>query len=157
MNRRFLTPLGMLCALAFLAGGCTSDVSTEQLSISFKDISVVMEKKDGANSLTANLVVPLVNRTERAMNVAFLEGSIIDASTSKVLARFRPIIPQSYGTISSAALLPKQVKDFPVITPPELEPFNTTTSPSVLISINFQTTDGFRTTKDSAPVAVINK
>ncbi|MDH7516691.1 MAG: hypothetical protein QHI48_12555 [Bacteroidota bacterium] len=157
MNERFLSPLCIVSVLGILLCGCAEDVSTESLSILYGPISVTMEKKDGKTSVAAEITVQLVNRTEHAMNVAFLEGTIYDAGTGKALARFRPIIPQSYGTISTGQLLPKQVKDFTVITPPELEAFPGASPTTAAVQLNFQTTDGYRTEVVSGSVPVVFK
>lgn len=146
--------LGVLFISAILVCGCSQDPNTDALSIQYGPISITVEKKDGKQQVEANMVVRLVNRTEHAMSVAFLEGSIIDAQTNLAVVRFRPIIPQSYGTISSAQLIPKQSKEFTAITPPGLEGFDATKSPRVIIKISFQTTDGYRAEVASAPVSV---
>ena len=156
MKRRLIVSLGTILTIAAVVAGCSKDAITDSLSISYGAITVGMEKKDGKPNLNANITVRMINRTEQGMNVAFIEGTIIDAKTNQAIARFRPIIPQSYGTISSAQLLPKQKKDIPVITPPELEPFTTTVA-NVIVKISFQTTDGYRTEVASGPVPVASK
>jgi len=156
MKRRLIVSLGIIISIAAAVAGCSKDAITDSLSISYGNITVGMEKKDGKQTINANITVKLLNRTEQGMNVAFIEGTFIDAKTKQAIARFRPIIPQSYGTISSAQLLPKQKKDVPVITPPELEPFNSTVT-SVIVKISFQATDGYRTEVASAPIPVNSK
>ena len=149
--------LGILFVSALIVCGCSQDPSTDALSIQYGTVSVTVEKRDGKQKLDASMTVRLINRTEHAMSVAFLEGSIIDASTNLAVARFRPIIPQSYGTISSAQLVPKQVKDVTAIIPPDLDAFDASKSPRVLVKMSFQTTDGYRAEVASAPFAVTVK
>jgi len=154
---RIRLSLGILLVSALIVGGCSQDPTTDQLSIQYSSAGVSLEKRDGKTYASVNAMVKLINRTEQAMSVAFLEGTVIDASTKLALLRFRHIIPQSYGTISSAQLVPKQVKEVQVIAPPELDGFDAGKSPSVIVKIAFQTTKGYRTEVATGPISVAVK
>jgi hypothetical protein len=157
MKIRLFSLPALLVACAFVFTSCSKDVTTDSLSISIGTVSVTTEKVQEKQNVTASFTVHLINRTEHGLNIAFLEGAIIDAKTNQGLVRFRPIIPESYGSISTAQLLPKQTKDFSVVTPPDLDAFDTATSPTVIVKMSFQTTDGYRADIVSAPVAVTVK
>ena len=146
--------LGMFC---LLLAGCSSDPVTDTLSIQYGQISIGTEMKNTTPILTANINVNVINRTERGINVAFLECAIYDAKTDLALVRFRPIIPQAYGSLTTVQLLPKQTREYPIVTPPGFEGFDGRVHPSVVVKLSFQTTDGYRTEVASAPVAVAAK
>jgi hypothetical protein len=138
--------------------GCSSDPILDSLAIHFNKVNVVMEKVDGKPTLNGEFEIQLINRTEHSMIIAFLEGTIVDAQTNLALARFLPIIPNSYGSSGSKEqLLPKQSKAISVVMPHEIDPFDASSSPTVIVKMSFQTTDGYRTDVVSAPTAVVRK
>lgn len=157
MIARIFHSLLTVIILSFVITGCTSDAVTDSLSVHFSSASITTEKQQGKPVIAANMVVRLVNRTERGMNIVFIEGTLFDASTNKALVRFRPIIPDSYGSISTGQLLPKQVKDFSVVTPLGLDGSEAVNSKSVIVKLEVQTTDGYRTEVVSAPTPIASK
>jgi hypothetical protein len=138
--------------------GCSSDPILDSLAIKFNKAAVTTEKVDGKPTVTGEFEVQLVNRTERSMIIAFLEGTIVDAKTNLALVRFIPIIPNSYGSSGSKEqLIPKQAKAVTVVTPQGLDPFDAASSPIVIVKLSFQTTDGYRTDVVSQQVQVLRK
>ena len=157
MNARFLSTLIIVPFALAVLSGCTADAVTDSLSINFGEITVAVEKAGSQATLNGSITVRMVNLTEKQMNVGFLEGELIDASTGEALVRFRPIIPESYGSISTARLLPKETRDIPVILPLGLEAFDAARHPRVVVGLFLQTTDGYRTGVKSLPVVVTSK
>jgi hypothetical protein len=157
MRTRFSLVAGFLAAAAILFAGCSHDVTTDSLSVTYQSVKVLAEKVQGKAVVTAEMTIRLVNRTEHGMNIVFVDGTIIDAKTNAALLTFRPIIPDSYGSISTASLLPKQTKDYVVVTPPDLDPFDITGVSSVIMKLAIQTTDKYRTEIVSVPVAITVK
>ncbi len=154
MKIRFVSVFAML---AILLAGCSSDAITDSLAISYGDITINSEKVGSERQMTATITVRLINRTEKQMNVGFLEGELISAATNEALLRFRPIIPDSYGSISTVRLLPKETRDVPVVMPLGLKAFDTKKHPQAIVGLAFQTTDGYRTDVKSMPVTVTTK
>ena len=138
--------------------GCSSDPILDSLAIQFNKVAVATEKIDGKPTFTGDFEIQMVNRTEHGLMIAFLEGTIYDAQTNLALIRFLPIIPNSYGSSGSREqLLPKQSKAIRVVTPQGLDPFDPSSSPTVIVKMSFQTTDGYRTDVVSKPVQVDRK
>ncbi len=158
MKKRIATLFALLPMAALILSACSADAITDSLAIQYGDITIATEKGSG-NETTVNgtITVRMINRTEKQMNVGFLEGEIISASTNEVLLRFRPIIPDSYGSISTMRLLPKETRDVPVVMPLGLQAFDKSKHPQVIVSLSFQTTDGYRTDAKSLPVMVTAK
>lgn len=157
MKARILSVLTVFPVLLLLLSGCTADAITDSLAVNYGPISIATEKSGAEVTLNGNITLRLINRTEKQMNVGFLEAELLDASTGQALVRFRPIIPDSYGSISTARLLPKETKDIPVVMPLGLSAFDVTKHPTVIVGISLQTTDGYRTDVKSLPVAVTSK
>lgn len=157
MKQRVVTMFAILpLALALLAG-CSSDAVTDSLAIQYGDITIATEKAGSALNLNGTITVRLINRTEKQMNVGFLEGELTSASTNEALLRFRPIIPDSYGSISTVRLLPKETREIPVVMPLGLPAFDAQKHPRVIVGLSFQTTDGYRTDVKSNPIPVTAK
>lgn len=157
MKAPIFASVGILCMFCLFLAGCSSDAVTDSLTVQYGQISLATEMKDTTPFLTANINVNLINRTERGMNVALLECAIYDAQTDLALIRFRPIIPQAYGSLTTVQLLPKQAREYPIVSPPALEAFDGRVHPKVVVKLSLQTTDGYRTEVASAPVAVAAK
>jgi len=155
--KKTLFVLAIVPVFSLFFTACSSDPLTNSLSIQYGKIEIKTEKVGERLRIDAAITVRLINRTERGMNIAFLEGVILDQNTEVAIARFRPIIPDSYGSISTAQLLPKQVKEFQVVTPRDLEPFNFTPNAPAVVKLSFQTTDGYRTEVVSAAVIIQSK
>ncbi|MCZ7558589.1 MAG: hypothetical protein M5R41_19550 [Bacteroidia bacterium] len=152
-----LLPIIALLPIAVLFSACTADAVTDSLFINYGPISISTEKAGGQTTLNGSITIRLVNRTEKQMNVGFLESELLDANTGEALVRFRPIIPDSYGSISTARLLPKETRDIPVVMPLGLTAFDVSKHPMVIVGMSFQTTDGYRSDAKSLPVVVTAK
>lgn len=157
MKKRLTTLLALLPMAALILSACSSDAITDSLAIEYGTISIATEKAGSETTVNGTITVRLINRTEKQMNVGFLEGEIISASTGETLLRFRPIIPDSYGSISTMRLLPKETRDVPVVTPIGLTAFDRAKHPQVVVGLALQTTDGYRTDVKSLPVVVTAK
>lgn len=156
MKARFL-PIIAILPLAFILGACTADAVTDSLFINYGPISISTEKAGGQTTMNGSITIRLINRTEKQMNIGFLEAELLDANTGEALVRFRPIIPDSYGSISTARLLPKETRDIPVVMPLGLAAFDLAKHPMVIVGMSFQTTDGYRADAKSLPVIVTAK
>ncbi len=156
MKARFL-PIIAILPLAFILGACTADAVTDSLFINYGPISISTEKAGGQTTMNGSITIRLINRTEKQMNIGFLEAELLDANTGEALVRFRPIIPDSYGSISTARLLPKETRDIPVVMPLGLAAFDLSKHPMVIVGMSFQTTDGYRADAKSLPVIVTAK
>lgn len=153
MKNHVVTLLTMVLCAGFLAS-CTSDVVTDALHAGYSQPEVVVtEQKDGGYALAAKFTAVLTNRTERLMNVVFLEATIVDAQSGEALVRFRPIVPDSYGSTSTVQLYSGQTSEFPVVTPLDLYGFNPTMHPQVKMKV-FYSTEGYRTEAVSGPIIV---
>jgi hypothetical protein len=150
-------PILAILPLTMLISACTADAITDSLFINYGPISIATEKAGDQKTMNGTITVRLINRTEKQMNVGFIEAELRDANTGEALLRFRPIIPDSYGSISTARLLPKETRDVPVVMPLGLTAFDASKHPTVIVGISFQTTDGYRTDAKSHPVAVTAK
>lgn len=148
------SPLFALAAALVVLAGCSSYTPSEMLKIGYGPTTVSMQKQGQEYFVSADITINIINTSERGMNVAFLEGTLYDQATEKALVRFRPIIPESYGSTSTAQLFPKQTRDFKVVTPLDLPGFDPAKTPNVLVKLAFQTTEGFRSEVVSAPIAV---
>jgi hypothetical protein len=157
MKNRFVSVFAILPLALVLLAGCSSDAVTDSLAIQYGDITITAEKVGAQRQVSGTITVQLVNRTEKQMNVGFLEGELISGSTNEALVRFRPIIPDSYGSISTVRLLPKETREIPVVMPLGLQAFDTKKHASVIVGLAFQTTDGYRTDVKSMPVTVTVK
>ena len=157
MKKRFATLLALLPMAALILSGCSSDAVTDSLAIQYGTIEISTEKSGNTTTVNGTITVRLINRTEKQMNVGFLEGELISYATKETLVRFRPIIPDSYGSISTMRLLPKETRDVPVVMPLGLPAFDRATHPQVIVGLAFQTTDGYRTDVKSLPVTVTAK
>ena len=157
MKNRFVSVFAILPMALIILAGCSSDAVTDSLSIQYGAITIATEKSGTGRQVTANIAVRLINRTEKQMNVGFLEGELISAATNEALLRFRPIIPDSYGSISTVRLLPKETREIPVVIPLGLTAFDTQKHPQAIVGLSFQTTDGYRTDVKSMPVTVTVK
>lgn len=157
MKKRIATLLALLPMAALILSACSSDAVTDSLAIQYGTIEIATEKAGSATTVNGTITVRLINRTEKQMNVGFLEGELISAATNEVLLRFRPIIPDSYGSISTMRLLPKETRDVPVVMPLGLQAFDRSKHPQVVVGLAFQTTDGYRTDVKSLPVTVTAK
>ena len=149
--------LAIILAGSALFVRCSSDAVTDSLNVQFGPVEISTEASGGSKVLNGKISVTLVNRTEKQINIGFLEGVITDAKSGDALIRFRPIIPDAYGSISTVRLLPKEVKDIPVVLPLGLQAFDPAAHPSVTVGLSFQTTDGYRTTVNSNAVMVSSK
>jgi len=142
-------------AVTVLLISCSSkEVETQALHASFKEIKVVTKTAGGKNGTRVEMVMRLRNRTEHTMQVGFVEATVYSTVDGKALLRFRPIVPEAYGTMSLVQLLPKQTKDFPVVSAPNLSGFDLAEHPQVIIEMALTTSDGFRTKVRSAQVPV---
>ena len=156
--RLFVLPILALTLISSaLFVGCSSDAVTDSLNIQYGVVDIATETSGSSKVLNGTIAVKLINRTEKQMNVGFLEGEIVDAKTGEALLRFRPIIPDSYGSISTVRLLPKETREIPVVLPLGLQAFDASAHPNVQVGISFQTTDGYRTTVHSNAVMVGSK
>lgn len=135
--------------------GCSSDVTTDSLAVQYQKIDVWTEGQPKV--VRAKITVRLINRTEKSLKVGAVEGALYSPRTNTSLARFRPIIPEAYGTMSEVDLLPKQSKDFLIETPPDLQGFDISNDPQVIVKLQFTTSDGYRTEAVSAEAAVAKK
>ncbi len=145
-------------SLIILAGCAKHTMTTDQLAVQFGDVKVFTEKIGKTTNIGASITVNLINRTTRGMDVAFMEGALIDANTNKALIRFRPIIPDAYGgSLSTITLIPDEKRDIPVVMPLGMEELDTALSPKVLLKLSFQTTKGYRTDAVSSPIVVTQK
>lgn len=154
MKKRIATLLALLPMAALILTACSADAITDSLAIQYGEISIATEKAGDELTVNGTITVRLINLTEKQMNVGFMEGELISASTNESLLRFRPIIPDSYGSISTMRLLPKETRDVPVVMPLGLQAFDRYVHPQVIVSLSLQTTDGYRTEVKSLPVVV---
>ncbi len=154
MKKRIATLLALLPMAALILTACSADAITDSLAIQYGEIVIATEKAGSETTVNGTITVRLINRTEKQMNVGFLEGELISASTNESLLRFRPIIPDSYGSISTMRLLPKETRDVPVVMPLGLQAFDRYVHPQVIVNLSLQTTDGYRTDAKSLPVVV---
>ncbi|PLX25452.1 MAG: hypothetical protein C0600_11960 [Ignavibacteria bacterium] len=157
MKKRFFSLFAILPVAMLIFAGCSSDAITDSLFIQYGDIKVSTEKTGNTMNVSGTITVRLINRTEKQMNVGFLEGEVLSAASSEALLRFRPIIPDSYGSISTVRLLPKETREVPVVMPIGLPAFDANKHPQVIVGLSFQTTDGYRTDVKSQPVTVTVK
>ena len=146
----------MILTIALFAS-CTSDAVTDSLAIQYTKVEITTEESGGSTTVNANITVRLINRTEKEMNVGFIEAEILSGNSDEALLRFRPIIPDAYGSISTVRLLPKETKEVPVVLPLGLKAWDLSKHPSARIGIQFQTTDGYRTNVHSNKVGVTSK
>ncbi|MBR9976798.1 MAG: hypothetical protein KFH87_01810 [Bacteroidetes bacterium] len=154
MKKRIATLFVLPAMAVLLLTSCSSDAITDSLAIQYGEITIATEKAGSETNLNGTITVRLINRTEKQMNVGFLEAELVSATTNEVLQRFRPIIPDSYGSISTMRLLPKETRDVPVVIPPGIQAFDAKRHTQVVVGITFQTTDGYRTHEKSLPVPV---
>jgi hypothetical protein len=154
MKKRIATLLALLPMAALILTACSADAVTDSLAIQYGEITIATEKAGDEVTVNGTITVRLINLTEKQMNVGFMEGELISASTNESLLRFRPIIPDSYGSISTMRLLPKETRDVPVVMPLGLQAFDRYVHPQVIVSLSLQTTDGYRTEVKSLPVVV---
>jgi hypothetical protein len=156
MKRKTLSSSLVLfvCAAAFISGCSSVNPVTDSLFVDYGAITITTEKVGKETNLNANINVILKNRTERGMNIGFLDCTLLDAVTNQALIRFRPIIPDAYGSISTVQLIPNEKKEVPVVMPQGMSAFDVSASPKVLVKISLQTTDGYRTDAVSGPVVV---
>lgn len=154
MKKRIATLLALLPMAALILAACSADAVTDSLAIQYGEITIATEKAGDEVTVNGTITVRLINLTEKQMNVGFMEGELISASTNESLLRFRPIIPDSYGSISTMRLLPKETRDVPVVMPLGLQAFDRYVHPQVIVSLSLQTTDGYRTEVKSLPVVV---
>lgn len=154
MMKRLAPVFAILPLAAILLVGCSSDATTDSLAIQYGPTKIAIEKAGSETNVSGTITVRLINRTEKQMNVGFLEGELISAATNEALLRFRPIIPDSYGSISTVRLLPKETREIPVVMPLGLQAFDPQKHPQVIVGLSFQTTDGYRTDAKSAPITV---
>lgn len=157
MKKRIATLLALLPIAALIITACSSDAITDSLAIEYGEILIATEKAGSETTVNGTITVRLINRTEKQMNVGFLEGELISVATGESVLRFRPIIPDSYGSISTLRLLPKEARDVPVVMPLGLQAFDRAKHPQVVVGMSFQTTDGYRTDVKSLPVTVGTK
>lgn len=157
MKKRLLPLFALLPTMMLVFAGCSSDAITDSLFIQYGDIKISTEKAGNTMNVSGTITVRLINRTEKQMNVGFLEGEVLSASSAEALLRFRPIIPDSYGSISTVRLLPKETREVPVVMPLGLPAFDAQKYPQVIVGLSFQTTDGYRTDVKSQPVTVTSK
>ena len=160
MKTRTLHSLFVLTTVTlFMLAGCAHKaLTTDSLAVQFGEVKVSTEKAGKAVNIGGNFTVTLINRTERGMNVGFMEGALIDAATDKTVMRFRPIIPEAYGgSLSTITLIPKEKKDIPVVMPLGVESFDISQGMKVIVKLSFQTTDGYRTDAVSSPVVIVQK
>ncbi len=152
--KKHIVTLLTLTVCAGIIIGCSPDVSTDALQVGFSQMEVnVTEKKDNDFTSATKFTTIITNRTERVMNIVFSEATIVDAKTGEALVRFRPIVPESYGSTSTVQLFSKQTQEFPVVSPVDLYGFNPVQHPEVMIKVFFQT-QGYRTEAVSGPVPV---
>lgn len=154
MKNRYVSVFAILPLALILLAGCSSDAVTDSLAVQFGPTKIAIEKAGAETNVSGTITVRLINRTEKQMNVGFLEGELISASNNEALLRFRPIIPDSYGSISTVRLLPKETREVPVVMPLGLTAFDVEKHPQVIVGMSFQTTDGYRTDVKSAPITV---
>jgi len=154
MKKRFAPVIAILPLALILLAGCSSDAITDSLAIQYGETKIAIEKAGNQSNVNGTITVRLVNRTEKQMNIGFLEGELISAATNEALLRFRPIIPDSYGSISTVRLLPKETREIPVVLPRGLTAFDPQKHPQVIVGLSFQTTDGYRTDAKSMPITV---
>jgi len=143
-----------LAVAAFFISCSSKEVETQALRASFKEIKVITKSAEGRDGTRVEMVMRLQNRTEHTMQVGFVETTVYSTVDGKALLRFRPIVPEAYGTMSLVQLLPKQTKDFPVVSAPNLSAFDLAEHPQVIIEMALTTSDGFRTKVRSAQVPV---
>lgn len=157
MRTRLPLLLGLITVVTAVIVGCSADPSTDSLTVQYKNVRVFSETIEGKLLLTAEMTMHIINRTEHGMNIIFVDGSILDAKTNTQLLTFRPIIPDSYGSVSTAQLLPKQTKDFTIVTPPDSDPFSATGVSTAIVKLSILTSDEYRTEIASSPVAITIK
>jgi hypothetical protein len=152
--KNYVIPILSLFLVVGIIAGCSSDASTEAMTAGFSEEEVVVTQvNDTKTTVAAKFNVILTNRTQRVMNIMFSEGTIVDAKTGEALVRFRPIVPDSYGSTSTIQLFTKQTQAVPVVTPLDLYGFNPKMHPQVMIKM-FYNTDGYRLEATSGPIPV---
>jgi hypothetical protein len=152
------TPIVSLIVLFIITlAGCSTPQFDQSMKITFKTVDVTATKTGNVTVLGASTVVSFSNRTEKALNIAIEEGTFLDNDGKKSLLRFRPIVPESYGSFASIQLLPMQVKEVTIVTPPDMEPFDLTKHTNVRIKYNITTSEGYRTEVISAAYPIQNK
>lgn len=152
--KNYVIPFLSLFVIAGIIVSCSSEVITDAMTAGFSAEEVVVTQvNDTKYTVAAKFNVILTNRTERVMNIMFSEGTIVDAKTGEALVRFRPIVPNSYGSISSIQLFTKQTQEVAVVTPLDLYGFNPKTHPQVIIKM-FYNTAGYRLEAVSGPIPV---
>ncbi len=138
--------------------GCSKDVITDSIAVQYGKIEIWSETQSGKQTaIRGKISVRIINRTEKSLMVGAVEGSFINPRTKTTVARFRPIIPEAYGTMSQVDLLPKQTKEYLIETPPDLEGFDVKAVPNVIVQLHFTTSDGYRTDVTSAEVPVTSR
>jgi hypothetical protein len=157
MRTRLSLLFGLVITAAAVIVGCSQDVSTDSLSVMFKNVSVLSETVQGKQVITSEMVIHVINRTEHGMNIILVDGTILDAATNTQMLTFRPIVPNSYGAVSTVQLLPKQTKDFTIVTPPDGDPFSTRGATTAIVKLSILTSDQYRTEIVSQPVAITIK
>lgn len=158
MKRTLLPLLIALTVVIVILGGCSKEVITDSLAVTYGKMEVWTESPAKRPMvIRGKFDVQIVNRTEKSLSVGAVEGVLINPRTKTAIARFRPIIPEAYGTMSEVAFLPKQTKSILVETPPDLEGFDVDKVTSVLVQLFFTSTDGYRTDLTSNEVPVGKK
>ncbi len=154
-TRTLFRLLPALLLLLLFAAGCSKDVVTDSIMVQYGTIELWNEKPaTGAQIIRGKITVRITNRTEKSLKIGAEEGSFYDPRSKTAIARFRPIIPNAYGTMSEVDLLPKQTKEWMVETPPDLQGINVAATPNVVVKLSFTTSDGYRTDVTSAEVPV---
>lgn len=157
MRTLILSLLGSCCLLLAGISGCSSTVDTTPLVVTFDNIDVRSETVDNAKTLSAVMKVRVVNLNEKTVNIKFTEAEFIDTVSNVSQLRFRPIIPESYGSLSTLQLLSKQKATVEIVAPQGLIPFDVEQHPIVAIRLHIVTTDGYRTEVMSPAVRISSK
>lgn len=154
-KKRFIIFFYSCLILLIASYGCSKDAITDSIAVQYQKIEIWKESPSGMPSVVrAKIVVRIINRTEKSLKVGAVEGSLVSPRNGTSLARFRPIIPDAYGTMSEVDLLPKQTREYLVETPPDLKGFDLSNEPQVIVKLSFTTSDGYRTEVASAEVPV---
>ncbi|MAT38025.1 MAG: hypothetical protein CL946_00295 [Ectothiorhodospiraceae bacterium] len=150
-----ILPIASCLIAALFVIGCSSDAVTDALAVTYgEDVSITVEKESESKyTCSGEISVIVQNRTDRAMNLQFQEATILDPETMNALVRFRPIIPQAHGALSTVEILSRQTIEIPIVTPLDLYGFNPNKHRQVLVQVNIGTT-GYRTSAISQPINV---
>ncbi len=155
MRTLLLSILGSCCLLLAGFGGCSSTVDTTPLSVTFDNVEI---RSEAGATLAASMNVHVVNLSEKTVNIKFTEAEFVDTLENRSLLRFRPIIPESYGSLSTLQLLSKDKKTVEIVAPMGMESFTDLEQhPVVAVRLSIVTTDGYRTQVMSPAVRIIQK